>query len=45
MGTSRSDAGPASQTAAVSQGVVAGLGIAGYALALRGIRDMSAAKK
>jgi len=37
--------GPASQTAAVSQGVVAGFGIAGYALALRGIREMSAAKK
>ena len=33
--------GPASQTAAVSQGVVAGFGIAGYALALRGIRDMA----
>jgi 3-dehydroquinate dehydratase-2 len=37
--------GPASQTAAVSQSVVAGFGIAGYALALRGIRDMLAAKK
>jgi 3-dehydroquinate dehydratase II len=37
--------GPASQTAAVSQSVVAGFGIAGYALALRGIRDTSAAKK
>ena len=37
--------GPASQTAAASQGVVAGFGIAGYALALRGIRDMTAAKK
>ena len=37
--------GPASQTAAVSQGVVAGFGIVGYALALRGIREMSAAKK
>ena len=37
--------GPASQTAAVSQGVVAGFGIAGYALALRGIRDQLAAKK
>jgi 3-dehydroquinate dehydratase-2 len=37
--------GPASQTAAVSRGVVAGFGIAGYALALRGIRDMAAAKK
>ncbi len=37
--------GPASQTAAVSQGVVAGFGIAGYDLALRGIRDLLAAKK
>jgi 3-dehydroquinate dehydratase-2 len=37
--------GPASQTAAVSQGVVAGFGIAGYALALRGIRDMLATKR
>jgi len=37
--------GPASQTAAVSQSVVAGFGIGGYALALRGVRDMSAAKK
>ena len=37
--------GPASQTAAVSQSVVAGFGIAGYALALWGIRDALAAKK
>ena len=37
--------GPASQTAAVSQSVVAGFSIAGYALALRGIRDALAAKK
>jgi 3-dehydroquinate dehydratase-2 len=37
--------GPASQTAAVSQSVVAGFDIAGYALALRGIRDQLAAKK
>ncbi|HEY1288504.1 MAG TPA: type II 3-dehydroquinate dehydratase [Xanthobacteraceae bacterium] len=37
--------GPASQTAAVSLSVVAGFGIAGYALALRGMRDMLAAKK
>ncbi len=37
--------GPASQTAAVSQGIVAGFGIAGYELALRGIRDLLAAKK
>ena len=36
--------GPASQTAAVSHGIVAGFGIAGYALALRGIRDMLTAK-
>ena len=36
--------GPASQTAAVSQGIIAGFGIAGYALALRGVRDMLAAK-
>ena len=37
--------GPASQTAAVSQGVVAGFGIAGYALALRGLKDLLASKK
>ena len=37
--------GPASQTAAVSHGIVAGFGINGYLLALRGIRDMLAAKK
>jgi len=37
--------GPASQTAAVSRSIVAGFGIDGYALALRGIRDMAAAKK
>lgn len=37
--------GPASQTATVSQSVVAGFGVAGYALALRGIRDGAAAKK
>jgi len=37
--------GPASETARVSQGVVAGFGIAGYALALRGIKDLLAAKK
>jgi 3-dehydroquinate dehydratase-2 len=36
--------GPASQTAAVSQGVIAGFGVAGYALALQGIRDMLATK-
>ena len=33
------------QTAAVSQSIVTGFGVAGYALALRGIRDMVAAKK
>ncbi len=31
--------GPASQTAAVSRGVVAGFGIYGYYLALRGLRE------
>lgn len=36
---------PASQTAAVSQGVVAGFGLPGYFLALRGLRDLVAAKK
>src|ERR1700742_4713563 len=37
--------GPASQTAGGSQGVVAGFGVAGYYLALRGVRDLVAAKK
>jgi 3-dehydroquinate dehydratase-2 len=37
--------GPASQTVAVSQGVVAGFGLPGYYLALRGVRDLLAAKK
>ena len=37
--------GPASHTAAVSHGVVAGFGVAGYELALRGLRDLLAAKK
>ena len=37
--------GPASQTASVSQGVVAGFGINGYALALKGLKDLLAAKK
>ena len=37
--------GPASQTAGVSQGIVAGFGVAGYDLALRGVRDLLAAKK
>ena len=36
--------GPASQTAAVSQSIVAGFGIAGYELALRGLRALLAAK-
>jgi 3-dehydroquinate dehydratase II len=36
--------GPASDTARVSQSIVAGFGIAGYGLALRGIRDMLATK-
>ena len=34
--------GPATQTAAVSRGVVAGFGIGGYDLALRGLRDLLA---
>jgi 3-dehydroquinate dehydratase II len=37
--------GPASQTASVSQGIVAGFGIAGYALALRGVKELLAARK
>jgi 3-dehydroquinate dehydratase-2 len=37
--------GPASQTAAVSQGVVAGFGLPGYYVALRGVRELLAAKK
>jgi 3-dehydroquinate dehydratase II len=37
--------GPASQTATVSHGVIAGFGIAGYELALRGLRDLLAAKQ
>src|SRR5205085_10716146 len=37
--------GPASQTASVSQGIVAGFGVAGYALALRGISELLVAKK
>ena len=36
--------GPASETARVSHGIVAGFGIAGYALALRGIKELLAAK-
>ena len=34
--------GPVSDTAQVSQGMVTGFGIAGYYLALRGLRDMLA---
>ncbi|HEY1258490.1 MAG TPA: type II 3-dehydroquinate dehydratase [Stellaceae bacterium] len=37
--------GPASQTAAVSHSIVAGFGLPGYYVALRGVRDMLAAKK
>src|SRR5713226_1843246 len=36
--------GPASPTAAASQCIVPGFGVAGYALALRGIRDRLATK-
>jgi 3-dehydroquinate dehydratase-2 len=34
--------GPISDTATVSRGIVAGFGVAGYYLALRGLRDMLA---
>src|ERR1700756_2006824 len=37
--------GPASETARVSHGIVAGFGLAGYYLALSGVKDMLAAKK
>ncbi len=36
--------GPVSDTAQVSLGIVAGFGVAGYYLALRGVRDMLASK-
>jgi len=36
--------GPVSDTATVSQGMVTGFGVAGYYLALRGVRDMLAKK-
>jgi 3-dehydroquinate dehydratase-2 len=36
--------GPVSDTAKVSQGMVTGFGAAGYGLALRGMRDLIAAK-
>jgi 3-dehydroquinate dehydratase-2 len=34
--------GPVSETATVSHGIVAGFGLAGYYLALRGVRDLPA---
>ena len=37
--------GPASETARVSHGIVAGFGLPGYYVALRGVRDMLAARK
>ena len=37
--------GPASDTVKVSQGVVAGFGVAGYEVALRGVKSLLAAKK
>jgi len=37
--------GPASETARVSLGVVAGFGLPGYYVALLGVRDMLAARK
>ena len=37
--------GPVSETAKVSQGMVTGFGVAGYYLALRGLKDLLAAKK
>ncbi len=36
--------GPVSETARVSQAIVAGFGVAGYELALRGVRALAAAK-
>ena len=36
--------GPVSDTARVSQGIVAGFGVAGYEVALRGVRALLAAK-
>lgn len=36
--------GPVSDTAKVSQSMITGFGVAGYALALRGLRDLLAAK-
>ncbi len=37
--------GPASDTVKVSQGVVAGFGVAGYEVALRGVKSLLAVKK
>ena len=37
--------GPASETARVSHGIVAGFGLPGYHVALLGVRDMLAARK
>ncbi|MGE0419506.1 MAG: type II 3-dehydroquinate dehydratase [Acetobacteraceae bacterium] len=37
--------GPISDTAQVSQGMVTGFGVIGYYVALRGVRDMLAARK
>ncbi len=37
--------GPVSDTATVSQGMVTGFGVAGYDLALRGLKELIAAKK
>jgi 3-dehydroquinate dehydratase II len=37
--------GPASQTASVSHGIVAGFGLPGYYVALLGVRDMLTARK
>ena len=37
--------GPVSETAKVSQGTVTGFGLPGYYLALRGVKDLLAAKK
>ena len=37
--------GPVSETARVSRGMVTGFGLPGYYLALRGVKDMLAAKK
>jgi 3-dehydroquinate dehydratase-2 len=37
--------GPVSETAKVSHGMVTGFGLAGYALALRGVKDLLAARQ